>query len=135
RGFLAEEDQVPGRDAVTVLSYGIWQQQFSGDPAVLGRKIRISGIEFTIVGVAPEHFTGLHPFIREGVFVPLAMWRTLARSSRIDPFTTRDLRDLTVKGRLAAGVTIAEARAELAHISADLARAYPDTNTDQEMTA
>lgn len=135
RGFLPEEDQVPGRDAVVVLSYGIWQQQFSGDPAVLGRKIRIGGIEFTIVGVAPEHFTGLHPFIREGVFVPLAMWRALAGSSRVDPFTTRDLRDLTVKGRLSPGVTIAEARAELAHISSDLARAYPDSNTDQELTA
>jgi putative ABC transport system permease protein len=135
RGFRAEEDQVPGRDAVTVLSYGIWQQQFSGDPAVLGRKIRINGVEFTIVGVAPEHFTGLHPFIREGVFVPLAMWRTLTGSSRIDPFTTRDLRDLTVKGRLAPGVSITAARAELAHISADLARAYPDTNADQEITA
>ncbi len=135
RGFLPEEDRVPGRDAVAVLSYGIWQQQFSGDPTVLGRKIRIGGIEFTIVGVTPEHFTGLHPFVREGVFVPLAMWRTVTGRSRIDLLTARDLRDLTVKGRLAPGVTIAEARAELAHISSDLARAYPDTNTDQDMTA
>src|SRR5262245_10259216 len=135
RGFLPEEDRVPGRDAVTVLSYGIWQQHFSGDPAVLGRKIRIGGTEFTIIGVAPEHFTGLHPFIREGVFVPLAMWRTVAGRSRVDPFTARDLREFTIKGRLAPNVTIAEARAELAHISSDLARAYPNTNTDQEMTA
>src|SRR4029079_18256033 len=46
RGFLPEEDRVPGRDAVVVLSYGLWQAQFHGDPAILGRTLRIGGIDF-----------------------------------------------------------------------------------------
>ena len=65
RGFLPDEDAVPGRDAVTVLSYGVWQQEFAGDRSVLGRKVTIAGIDFTVVGVAPERFTGI-----DGAAVP-----------------------------------------------------------------
>ncbi len=61
RGFTEDEERVTGRAAVTVLSHGTWQQQFAGDPGILGRKIRIAGLDFTVVGVAPEQFTGLHP--------------------------------------------------------------------------
>ncbi len=135
RGFLPEEDRVAGRDAVAVLSYGTWQQEFAGDPAVLGRKVRIAGIDFTIVGVAPERFTGLHPYIREAAFVPLAMWPQVVNVPRIDPLSTRDFRSLTIKARLSPGVTLAEARAELAAIGLDLERAFPDTNKNQALTA
>jgi predicted permease len=131
RGFTEDEERVTGRAAVTVLSYGTWQQQFAGDPGVLGRKIRIAGLDFTIVGVAQERFTGLHPFVREGAFVPLAMWPKLVFDRGIDPLTTRDFRYLTLKGRLRPGVSMSEARAELALLGKDLERAYPETNTNQ----
>ena len=74
RGFLPEGRQVGGRNAVTILSYGVWQQEFCGDPAVLGRKVRIAGIDFTIIGVAPERFTGAPAdFVREAAL--RAAWR------------------------------------------------------------
>jgi hypothetical protein len=50
RSFTAEEDRVPGRDPVVVLDYDEWQQQFAGDPAIVNRRIRIGGIEFTVIG-------------------------------------------------------------------------------------
>jgi predicted permease len=131
RGFLPEEDRIGGRNTVTVLGHGLWQQMFFGDRSVLGRKIHIAGIEFTIVGVAPERFTGLHPFIREGAFVPLAMWPQFAGSQHADPLKARDLRGLSVKGRLLPGVSLAEARAELDLIATDLERSYPLTNANQ----
>jgi putative ABC transport system permease protein len=61
-GFSADEDVdgtgwgVPGRNAVAVISYGLWQQLFNGDPRALGSTIRIDGIPLTIVGVAPAGF-------------------------------------------------------------------------------
>src|SRR5450631_2613789 len=59
RGFRPDEDQAPGRDAVVVLSHDLWVGEFQGDPALMGRRIWLSGSEFTIVGVAPEAFPGL----------------------------------------------------------------------------
>ena len=135
RGFLPEEDQVVGRDAVTVLTYPLWQQEFGGDRSVLGRRVRIAGIDFTIVGVAPERFTGIQPpLTRDAVYVPMAMWPRVMSAVGPDPLTSRDFRRLTVKGRLKPGVTKAAARAELAVLAGDLERAYPDTNRDQGLT-
>ena len=135
RGFHPSEDQVEGRNAVVVVSHAMWQQDFAGDPAVLGRTILISGIEFTIVGVAPESFTGMHSIIRESAFVPLAMWPRVTVFPHMNPLTERAFRVLSVKGRLKPGVTVSEARAELATIASALERAYPDTNEKQSIVA
>jgi putative ABC transport system permease protein len=136
RGFLPEEDRVAGRDAVTVLTYGVWQQEFGGDRSVLGRKVRIAGIDFTVVGVTPERFTGIQPpFVRDAVYVPMAMWPRVMRTGGPDPLVSRDYRRLTVKGRLKPGATLAAARAELAVIGRDLESAHPDTNRDQTLIA
>ena len=136
RGFLQSEDLVPGRDAVAVLSYGMWQKEFGGERSALGRKIHIAGIEFTVIGVMPERFTGIEPrLIRDAAYVPLAMWPQLMNAPGIDPLTARDFRNLTVKGRLKPGVTIGQAQAELTVIGNDLERAHPHTNKDQVLTA
>jgi macrolide transport system ATP-binding/permease protein len=136
RGFLPDEDRVPGRDPVAVLSYGMWQQTFGGDPMVIGREIAIAGTAFTIVGVAAESFTGLdtHPS-GETVYVPFAMWSQVMNVPGRDPLHDRSLRVIAVKGRLATGVSLTEARTELARVARDLERAYPDTNTGQTLTA
>ena len=104
-------------------------------PSVVGRTVHIAGIEFTIVGVAPEYFTGLHPYIREAAFVPLAMWPRVMSLPHVDPLTARDFRNLTVKGRLKPGVTLSEAQAELAAIGKALEQAYPETNDKQALVA
>src|SRR5438874_658340 len=49
RTFRPDEDQVPGRDAVVVLGHDFWEQQFGGDRTILGRRVRLNGIEFTVV--------------------------------------------------------------------------------------
>ena len=61
-GFAPDEDVngtgwgLPGRNAVAVIGYGLWQQLFGGDPKVLGATIRIDGNPLTVVGVAPPGF-------------------------------------------------------------------------------
>ena len=131
RAFRPEEDQVPGRDAVVVLGHDFWEQQFGGDRSILGRAVRLNGIDFTVVGVAPAEFTGLDRLARFDFYAPLMMWPRLMPDSSARLFEARDIRRLTIKGRLRAGVTMSQAQAELSVIAKDLERAYPDTNRNQ----
>jgi hypothetical protein len=61
RSFRPDEDRVAGRDAVVVLSHGLWEQ-LGSDPAILGRNVKIAGINFSVIGVAPDSFTALAMF-------------------------------------------------------------------------
>jgi macrolide transport system ATP-binding/permease protein len=123
RAFLREE----AREARVIISHELWQQQYSGDPAVAGKTLRLNGIEFTIVGVAPESFTGLDRFVRPTIFVPLGMSQRLA-AAPTDPLEDRGHHILVVKGRLAAGSSLESAKAELATLGTALEREYPKTN-------
>jgi len=133
RAFRAEEDSVPGRDAVVVLSHDFWAQQLGADPSFLGRKIRLNGIEFTVIGVAPERFTGVEPFIPTEFYLPLAMYPRMTGDARI--LEARDRRFLRLLGRLNRGATLRQAQAELASVGANLARAYPEIDRDRHLTA
>src|SRR4029450_916565 len=59
RTFRADENEVPNRDAVIVLSHRLWQQQFAADPSILGRHVYVTGVPFTVIGIAPRGFVGL----------------------------------------------------------------------------
>jgi putative ABC transport system permease protein len=131
RAFRLDEDRVPGRDAVIVLGRSTWEQDFGSDPSVLGRTVRINGYEFTVIGVAPESFPGMNNFIRAAFFTPLTMSSRLINDPKTASLEARDARNLEVKGRLKAGVSQAQAQAELTTIGADLERAYPDTNKNR----
>ena len=131
RSFRADEDQVPGRDAVVVLDHSLWEQQFSADRSILGRKVRLNGIEFTVIGVAPDRFTGMSELIRPAFYAPLMMYPRL--SADANALESRSARNLTVKGRLKPGVSMAQAQAELTTFARNLQRTYPDTNKNQDM--
>ena len=131
RSFRPEEDQVPGRNPVAVLSHATWETTFGSDPDVLGKTVRLNGVPVTIVGVAPAGFTGMDQFVRPAVFVPLMMAPALLGPAGERMLTARDARSLNVKGRLRSGARLAEADAELGTIAKDLERAYPDTNRNQ----
>jgi putative ABC transport system permease protein len=133
RDFRADEDQVPGRDAVIILGRTLWEQEFDADPGVLGRRLRISGLDFTVVGVTPPSFTGMDQFVRSDFYVPLMMSPRLIADPRTGSLETRDARNLTLKGRLKAGVSQSSAQAELDGIAADLERAYPETNKNRRL--
>lgn len=131
RAFHPDEDRVPGRDAVVVLGHALWKQQFASDPSVIGLRVDLNGQPFTVIGVAPEEFTGLNRYVRADFFVPLMMAPVFLTDPKAASLEARDARNLTLKGRLAPGVSQATAQAELTTIGADLARAYPDTNRNR----
>ncbi|MGO9268868.1 MAG: ABC transporter permease [Terriglobia bacterium] len=128
RSFRADEDQVPGRDAVAVLGHDFWGTEFASSPDVVGKSIFLNGLRFTVVGVAPEAFRGPMVFMRADLYVPLAMQPALAGGSQQNELEMRGLRPLRVQGRLKPGVSIRQAAAEAGVISQQLAQAYPETN-------
>lgn len=134
RWFRTDENVVVGRSPVVVLAHETWTEQFGADPDIVDRRVFLSGIDFTIIGVAPEGFTGLDAYIRPGFYVPLAMAPSLNTSAPADVLERRDARLLRVKGRLQPGVTLTQARQEVASVAATLARQFPDSNRGLDFT-
>src|SRR5688572_10120322 len=73
RGFSLSEDEVPGRDAVAVISHECWRGRFGSDPGILGRTVNLSNQTLTIIGVAPAGFRGLYTFVAPEFWTPTAM--------------------------------------------------------------
>lgn len=129
RAFLESEDQALGRDAVVVLGHDFWVHQLNANPSVVGSTIWLNSVPFTVIGVAPQGFTGIDQFVNQAMFVPLAMAARLGGGGD-NVLEKRDVRWLVVKGHLKPGVTIAQARADLTSIWTRLAQLYPQTDRD-----
>jgi hypothetical protein len=130
RGFLESEDQAVGRDAVVVLGHDYWVSQFNANPSVIGTTIWINSVPCSIIGVAPEQFTGIDQFVKPSLFVPLSMSPRLTGDNNLE---RRDVRWLSVKGRLKPGVGIAQASADITAIGTRLEQMYPQSNRNQRV--
>jgi predicted permease len=130
RGFRPDEDQVEGRDPVVVLGHDFWVAQFGAKPSVVGSRIRLNGIEFRVVGVAPEHFTGIDQVFRPHLFVPLAM---SPRMSQKNYLHDREFGWLFVKGRLKPGVGLAQTQADIGALSAALDPLHSEASRNQRL--
>jgi putative ABC transport system permease protein len=130
RGFRLDEDKVGGRDAVAVLSHNFWLAHFNGAPSAIGSRIRLNGIDFAVIGVAPAAFTGVDQFVKPSIFVPIAMSPALLGT---DNLNKREARWLNVKGRLKPGVTNARAETDLNAILKVLQQTYPVEPRDQKI--
>src|SRR5580700_2659242 len=133
RAFLPEETREPGSNPVCVINYNFWRRKFEGDPGVVGRTIKINGHEFTVVGVAPRGFVGttLFNFIPD-VWVPVTMQQTIAPAEG-NYLEGRDNRWVNLRARLEPGVTRAQAQAAMNVVARQLAREYPQTDTDLQV--
>lgn len=130
RAFTPEED----RAAVVVLSDFVWESQFGRDPSVIGRTVKLSKIDFTVIGIAPKSFPGLDRYVHEDMYVPMGVLPRFSSNDK-NPLTQRDKLNVTVYGRLRPGRTAAEAQAELRGIANNLERSYPDTNRGRSALA
>jgi putative ABC transport system permease protein len=117
RNFTAEEDRIGGTP-VAIVSHGLCERQFGGDPDIVGKQIMISGVSATVIGVMPANFQVLDPAAE--VWVPLAQ-NQFASSAR-------QVRLLSVVGRLAGDLTPVAANAEVNGIAREWASQYPDSN-------
>jgi putative ABC transport system permease protein len=114
----SEAECRPGQDSVAVLSYGLWQRRFAGDPGVLGRTIELDERTYAIVGVMPKSMQ--YPSTAD-VYLPLA--------PTPEQLGNRSAHDYVVTARLRDGVSVEQAQAEMRTLAGHLAQAYPATNT------
>jgi macrolide transport system ATP-binding/permease protein len=124
RFFSPDEDTVPDRDRVVVISHGLWQSRFGGNPVILGHAIRLNGSDFTIIGVAPIGFDGVSAGYPNDMWIPTMMLRLGYRSC--DALNDSNCGPLEFIGRLAPDRTLESAHAELTRVSSQLAAAFPE---------
>jgi putative ABC transport system permease protein len=130
RDFQAADD-TPDRYRVLILSDGLWRRRFGGDPSVIGRKIQMGGQAFEIIGIMPRDF---EPLISERFYQRAEMWAPLGYDVS-QSFACRSCQHLKAVGKLRAGVSHAQALADLNAIRRQLAEAYPDDYPAGEMAA
>jgi len=118
RLLTPDEDQY-GRHRVVLLSYGLWQRRFGGDPGVISREIKIGGAGYTVVGVMPK---GL-PFFDN--LPEVELWTPIAFAPG-DNFDTRNNHFVNLVGRLKPGVTAQQAQDEMSVIAHQIEEAYPE---------
>src|SRR5262249_19517355 len=123
RAFREDED----REAVVVISDSLFESQFGRDPSVVGRVVKLSRVDFTIIGVAPKSFPGLDRFAHESMYVPMGITQRFVTDDK-NLLGHRDRLNMAVYGRLQPGRTAPEAQAELQTIAKNLEQTYPDSN-------
>ena len=124
---LVEKDDVPGAGKVALISERLWRNRFGALALAIGQQLNIDGIPREIVGVVPERVR----FPRDcDVFIPLADLR-----ADHDILSRGNHTGFSALGRLKPGTTLNQAVTNLETIAADLARRYPDSNTDRQVSA
>jgi macrolide transport system ATP-binding/permease protein len=125
RAFSADEDLVPARNPVVVISHALWQRQFDADPDLVGRTVAINGQALTVVGIAPAQYTGIVRGFSTQVWVPAMMMPLLEPSRGMSLLTSRGNRWLVMLGRLKPDTTIEHARARFALLTGEMQANHP----------
>jgi predicted permease len=118
--WFDSKEGLPGQAPVTILSYGLWERRFGGDPNIIGRSIRIDDQSYQVVGVMPEGFQ--FPRGDTQLWMPIQFARTESGPGG------RNVHFLKVAGRLRQGASWEQAESEVRTISSRLAEVYPATN-------
>jgi predicted permease len=142
RAFLPEENRTELTHPVAVLSNGFWRRRLGGTSDVLGRTIELSGVAYTVVGVAPREFVGTVPGLTPEFWVPLMMVEKLSfvgiQTQSPSPGRTRlerrGTRFLFVTARLAPGRSVDEARAQVETIASRLVLENPQVDKGLKAT-
>ena len=118
RGFSLENEK-PGQDQVTVLSYALWQKRFGGDPNIVNKTIVLDGKACEVIGVMPD------------LRLPQAadLWVPMNFDSNPDDMKQRMAHFLRPIGRLKQGVTLTQAQADTDVIASQLEQQFPKSNT------
>lgn len=126
RSFAAGEDQ-PGRDHEIILSYDLWQRRFGSDSSVLGKTLRLNRENYTVIGVMPERFRllGMSP----------QLWTPLVLNQTYQSASARKDRSLHLFARLKPGVTLAQAKSELATLALRIQHDFPQAEKGWGLTA
>ena len=139
RAFSADEE-TPGHETpVVILGYGLWKKMGQSE-SILGSQIKVNAKSFTVVGIAPDGFSGTMALAAPESWLPLSVYdSTLNDFQKGDGrgatrLADRAHRNLILVGQLKEGVTLEAASAQAKLIGSRLASAYPAENKDQALT-
>jgi len=121
--FHASDEKGPNSAPYMVLSYSYWHSHFHDDRGVLGRVVQVNKHPFTIIGVTPPRFRGTLVFLSPNFFVPIVDCEQVEGTDYLTDRGSRSV--MQIMGHLRAGVTAAQATADLNSIGAHLERTYP----------
>lgn len=131
RGFEHDDSEL-GAHSEVVLSHAVWQERFGAREDVLGEMVQINGHPMTVIGVAPEGFHGTTAF-RADLFVPISSHRDVYPAAQF--FDQRRFLAFFPLARLAPGVSLEQANAELERIAGSLAADFPADNKGRTYVA
>jgi len=120
-----EDDVKRGGHPLAVITYNCWQHRFAGDPDIAGKKVKVNGLDYNIVGVTPAGFIGTELIFTPEIFVPVAM---AAQLEGYDWLDGRGNGNAFVLGRLKPGISMKSAEASINIITKQLGREYPDND-------
>jgi predicted permease len=126
RFFTPAEDQRVGGDPYVVLSHSAWQRRFGGDPGIVNKSVKINGLDYTVLGVAPKGFFGTEVLYAPDFWVPISMEPQIEPGN--DWLNEHATWDIWVLGRLKHGVSWHTAQSEMQAIAAQLVREHPREN-------
>ncbi|MGA2632353.1 MAG: ABC transporter permease [Terriglobia bacterium] len=126
RTFSTDSSQSTAEGRAVVISYGLWQRRYGGDPSLPGKPVLVDGKDFTVIGVAPREFQGLSKWEPIDIWVTPGGWVTM--TGAVDDFQSRKDRWFEVMGRLQEDASLEQARTQLQVLSDRLDRALPDSN-------
>jgi macrolide transport system ATP-binding/permease protein len=125
RTFSADEDLVPRRNPVAVISHSLWQRRFNSDPELVGKTVSLNDQPLTVIGIAPPQYTGMIRGLASEIWVPMAMMPAVDRAGdRV--LTSRRSRWMILAGRLKPETTLAQAQARFDLLTRDMQAAHPE---------
>ncbi len=126
RFFTPREDTARGASPFAVLSFDAWQRRFGGAADIAGTTIRINGLPYTVLGVAPRGFHGTEVAFRPELWVPMSMQAHIEGRSWLDERTTLNV---WITGRLAPGVSVEQATTALNTVAQSIGETSPRSHS------
>jgi len=121
RTITPDDDRKESPKPVIVISYTAWQSRFAGDPNIVGQKVKLNSLDYTIIGVAPRGFFGTEVLVTPDFWAPMSMEAQLEPGNNwLDERATWNV---WVLGRLKPGVSVRQAEADLNSVAAGMVSA------------
>ena len=125
RNFLASEDK-PDHHRVVLMSYGLWQRRFGADRSLIGKPLKLDGLDYTVVGIMPPDFR--FPISGDSYSLRIDLWVPFPLSPK--RVADRNTHYISVLGRLKPGVTLEKAQTEMTLMAKQMEKEFPKTNID-----
>jgi predicted permease len=126
RTFSPDEDVVPRRNPVAVISHSLWQRRFNSDSDLIGKTITLNDQPLTVIGIAPPQYTGMFRGLASEIWIPMTMMPAVDQRLDDRALTSRGNRWMILVGRLKPETTLAQARVRFDLLTRDMQAAHPE---------